>query len=65
MDLRKTGFEYMNLNSLIILWYTGVTKGNSVNNNPFLDNKHVPMAVNTHVTTELLLETGCFQCGPC
>jgi hypothetical protein len=27
--------------------------------------KHVPATINTHVTIELLLETGCFLCGPC
>jgi hypothetical protein len=27
--------------------------------------KHVPAATNTHATIELLLETGCFLCGPC
>jgi hypothetical protein len=27
--------------------------------------KHVPTAANTHATVKLLLETGCFLCGPC
>jgi hypothetical protein len=27
--------------------------------------KHIPAATNTHATIELLLEKGCFLCGPC
>jgi hypothetical protein len=27
--------------------------------------KHVPAEMSTHVTVDLLLETGCFLCGSC
>jgi hypothetical protein len=52
----------------IILWRIDpLLSGETVNNDGFWERhgKHVPAATNTHATTELLLETGCFLHDPC
>jgi hypothetical protein len=61
----KTGFELQPVNH--IMAYSPLAKRRLCKQRRFGQQlgKHVLAATNTHTKIELLLERGCFRCGPC